>query len=86
MRSAKDLAEELDYWIMIGTADDIVRCPGQRREYQHIVKRLQRFGFNQELIPVMVLAALKRESAKPVLFQSTFWHLKKIQFKKLFRR
>lgn len=49
MITVKKLKDDLDYWIMIGIADDIVRCPDSRPEYQHLVKKAQRWNENSKV-------------------------------------
>lgn len=87
MITAKDLFEELDHWIFIGTGDDIVQCPDQREEYQHLVRYWRKNGMSDEAIPRAVLLDLKQEAEMPFFIQSTYWRLKYLRLKRrLLRR
>lgn len=80
------LIYELEYWIQIGIADDVVRSPESRREYEHLVKEFKSLQVPDEYIPGRIVVRLKEESKLPFYKQPTFWHLVRLQFKKLFKR
>lgn len=74
MNLVKKIRDELDYWIHIGIADDIVNCRQHRPEYSHIVKKY--IGRAEpEDIPGLVLKDLDEELKKPTLLQPTFYYL-----------
>lgn len=74
MSIVKKIRDELDYWIHIGIADDIVNCRQHRPEYAHLVKRY--IGRAEpEDIPGLVLEDLDEELKKPTLLQPTFYYL-----------
>ena len=82
MISIWKLIYELEYWIMIGTGDDIVRCPDNRPEYRHLVDRLKADKVPDHKIPAEVLVSLKNEAKLPMLKRPTFWHLVKLSLKR----
>lgn len=73
--SIKHLIETLDYWIFIGIDSDIYQCTDQRPEFKHLVIEARSKGIKGELITPYVMARLKEESEKPLLFTKTFWRL-----------
>lgn len=78
------LVEDLEYWIFIGMADDIIECPRQRIEYQHYVDKYRDRDYND--IPKLVLADLKKEvESFPWYKRPTFWKLIILNFKKVLR-
>lgn len=84
MMSIWKLIYELEYWIMIGTGDDIVSCPDNRPEYQHLVSRFKAENVPTEKIPAKVLVHLIEEANLPVLKRPTFWRCLWIYIKKVF--
>lgn len=78
MISIWQMIYELEFWISIGTGDDIVRCPDQRKEYQHIVQMLKDQKVQDEFIPGRVVAHLKAEARLPFYKRKTFWVLLKM--------
>lgn len=76
------LIYELEYWIQIGTGDDIVNCPDNRPEYQHLVSEFKTQKVPSDKIPGKVLLALKDESKLSVWKSPTFWALVKLTLKK----
>lgn len=86
MTPIKKLIEDLDYWIYIGTGDDIVKCPSNRPEYQHLVKHLKSEGIQDDEIPREALLILREEIQFPFFLRSTFWHLLKLSFSNWIRR
>lgn len=83
MISIWKLIYELDYWLHIGTGDDIVNCPDNRPEYQHLVSMMKRTDTPHENIPGLVLIALKKETELPFWKQPTLRHLIKLQLRRL---
>lgn len=75
---------DLEYWIHIQTGDDIVRCPDNRGEYQHLVQKFRAQKMEDEKIPANVLVALKAEAELPFWKRPTFWHVVKLALKKRF--
>jgi len=75
MTSIWKLIYDLEYWIQIGTGDDIVKCPGNRAEYQHAVKFLKARNTPPERIPNDVVVFLKRDARLPWIKRKTTWHL-----------
>ena len=73
---------DLDYWLHINTAMDIINCPDNRKEYQHLVSKFRALKVPAENIPAKVLVELKSEADKCFLKRSTTWHLTKLFFKK----
>jgi hypothetical protein len=73
MISIWKLIYDLEYWIHIQTADDIVNCPDNRREFQHLVREFQDLKTPVEQIPGKVLVRLKREADLPFWKRPTFW-------------
>lgn len=84
MISVKNLFDELDYWTHIGIADDIVKIPDQRPEYQHLVSKAKLATIEPENIPILVLSYLLKELEKPWYMRPTFWVLLKLKIKKYF--
>jgi hypothetical protein len=72
------LYDDLDYWIFIGIGDDIVTLKDQRPEYLPLVEK---FKGN----PDVVLIALKQELAQSWYSRPTFWHLVKLNIKRMFQ-
>lgn len=83
MISVRKLRDDLDYWNHIGLGDDIVKCPGQRKEYQHHVETLKVRGMSDERIPKAVVKVLDLELRKFVLFRPTFWRILLIGVKRI---
>ena len=73
MSSIWKLIYDLDYWLYIGTADDLVNCPDNRKEYQHLVQELKEKSTPLEKIPATVLVMLKKEAELPFYKSRTFW-------------
>lgn len=84
MLTVKKLFDDLDYWIHIGIADDIVSLPYHRPEYQHLVAQAKTKTTEPENIPIVALALLETELKKPWFMQKTFWVLLKITIKQFF--
>ena len=85
--SVKKLRDDLDYWIFIGIGDDIVRFKNQRLEYKHLVDKwiISESLFPCGLtIPQAVLCCIENELTKPWYKRPTFWHLVRLQIKRLF--
>jgi hypothetical protein len=80
------LIYELEYWIQIGIAGDIVTCKDQRPEYSQLVDKCFADKVAVEKIPYTVLSALKKEANLPFYKSPTFWRLVSLWFKKLFKR
>lgn len=76
--SVKKLHDDLDYWIMIKIGDDIVTLKSQRQEYQPLVEK-----YRGDVEGVLV--ALKFELKLPWYKRPTFWHLVRLNFKRLLR-
>lgn len=85
MTSIWKLIYELEYWIMIGTGEDIVNCPDNRPEYQHLVTRFKDQKVIPAKIPERVLLQLKKEADLPFWKRPTFWHLVRVAIRRLFR-
>ncbi|MGZ3796476.1 MAG: hypothetical protein ACXVB1_08930 [Pseudobdellovibrionaceae bacterium] len=86
MISIWKLIYELEYWIQIGIADDIVRSPASRPEYQHLVQEFKDAKVLNENIPSRVVVRLKQEAKLPFYKQPTFWHLVRLSIKRIFKR
>lgn len=71
--SVKKVYEDLDYWKFIGTSDDIITMPTQRREYQHLLNRYLHIEKAKRVDAVLL--DLKLQLAKPFFKQRTFYHL-----------
>ncbi|WP_413581090.1 hypothetical protein [Bdellovibrio sp. HCB288] len=75
--SLKKLIDDLDYWIFIGTGDDIVNAPSNRQEYQHLVSLARERGIESSKIPKFTLKVLQKEARHPSLCSPTkrilFW-------------
>lgn len=80
------LIYELEYWIQIGIADDVVRVPESRQEYAHLVKEFKAQHIPDEFIPGRIVVRLKQEAKLPFYKQPTFWHLVKLSIRKLFKK
>lgn len=85
MISIWKLIYDLEYWIHIGTGDDIVNCPGNRREFQHLVNEQKELETPTEKIPGKVLIALHKEASLPFWKRRTFWVLVRLWIKKIVR-
>lgn len=85
MLTVKKLYDDLDCWIHIGIADDIVKLPEHRPEYQHLVRKAVRLTTDEENIPVIVLYKLSHELKKPWFMRPTFWVLLKLSIKRIFK-
>lgn len=93
--SVKKLHDDLDYWIFIQCGEDIVELKDQRAEYQHLVQK-NRFKCEKFIngtcvsvvrnddIPMDVLKDLALELKLPFYKRPTFWHLVRLNFKRLF--
>lgn len=79
MISIWKLIYELEYWIMIGTGEDIVNCPDNRKEYAHYVAEFRSQKVQPDKIPGKTLIALKKEADLPFYRRRTFWHLVKLK-------
>lgn len=86
MNPVKKLYENLDYWLHIGIADDIIHAPDQRKEYQHIVRELKAGGYSDEAIPDLTLIELETELKLPFYKQRTFWRFMFLKIKGLFTK
>jgi len=73
MNSIWKMIYDLEYWIHIQTADDIINCPDNRREFQHLVQEFQALKTPVEQIPGKVLIRLKQEAEIPFWKRRTFW-------------
>lgn len=85
MTSIWKLIYELEYWIQIGTGDDIVSCPDNRPEYSHLVAQLLDQKVPKDKIPSKALILLKHEAEGPIWDSPTFWHLVHLEFQKFGR-
>jgi hypothetical protein len=85
MISIWKLIYDLEYWIHIHTDDDIVNCPDNRREYQHLVQEFKASNIPAEKIPGKVLVRLKKEAELSWLRRPTTWALVRLWFKNLIR-
>ena len=79
------LIYDLEFWIMIGTGNDIVICKSQRPEYSHIVDELLSQKVDPDFIPSRVVARLKEETKLPFYKSRTFWRLILLNLKKFVR-
>lgn len=75
------MRDDLDYWIYIGIADDIVNMMNQRLEYKHLVLKYKNIHLDED-IPSLVLADLDCELKKPALLRPTNYHLIYVSFLK----
>lgn len=75
MITVQKMFDDLDYWIMIGIGDDIVKIPAHRPEYQHLVNKFKVTYSDPDTIAKLVLDELKDELKKPFFLQPTFWKL-----------
>lgn len=75
------MRDDLDYWIYIGIADDIVTMMNQRLEYKHLVLKYKNIHLDED-IPSLVLADLDKELKKPALLRLTNYHLLIVGFLK----
>lgn len=92
--SVQKLYNDLDYWIFIGIGSDIVDMPIGRMEYQHLVKQNKFKAYEwvngqvssvipNDNIPNSVLADLAKELKLPWYKRPTFWHLVKLNIKRI---
>lgn len=83
------MRDDLDYWIHIDLAEDIINAPEHREEYQHLVKMFSKRTDEKRLIIALVMGELDRQLQLPSLLRPTFWILKYLTVKnfvlKLFR-
>lgn len=79
------LIYDLEYWIMIHIADDIYNCKEQRPEYAHLVDECVAQNIKPERIVAEVLTKLKAETKLPFWKQKTFWHLLRLNLRKIVR-
>jgi hypothetical protein len=86
MTSIWKLIYDLEYWIHIQTDDDIVNCPDNRREYQHLVQEFKALKTPVEKIPGKVLIRLKEEADMPWFKRPTTRALIKVAIRGLFRK
>lgn len=86
MISIWKLIYDLEYWIFIQTADDIVNCPDNRPEFQHLVREFKALNTPHEQIPGKVLLRLKEEADIPFLKRKTFWVCLWVSLKGMFRK
>lgn len=84
MRSVQELHDELDYWVFIGIGDDIVRAQAHRKEYQHLVRALQKKDVPDSDIPKLALKRLKLELKSKPFFRPTLYWLIWLEVKRLF--
>lgn len=82
--SVKKLAEDLDYWKMIGIDEDIYLSPNQRLEYYPLVQEAKRLHYYGQEISEYVLLKLILESKKPWYKQKYLIYLIKLKIKKFF--
>lgn len=75
--SVKKLHDDLEYWIFIGIGDDIIELQEQRLEYKPLVQK-----YND---PSHVLSALRYELELPWYKRPTFWHLVRLNLKRLIK-
>lgn len=80
------LIYDLEYWLHIGTGDDIVRSPDNRPEFQHLVKHYRALHVEDEKIPAKVLVHLKKEAQLPFYRSETFWRLVRVGLSKSWQR
>ena len=71
----RNLQENLDYWIMINIADDIVTLKDQRKEYAHLVELAKERSVKHNNIPRWVNWYLKQELKRFAPLTKTFWKL-----------
>jgi hypothetical protein len=64
---------DLEYWLHIGTGNDIVRSPDNRKEYQHLVEHYRKLKVEDEKIPAKVIVHLKKEAEIVWFKRRTFW-------------
>ena len=76
------LYSELDFWILINIADDIVKAPEHRQEYKLLVNKAKSLNIPTDSIPKAVRTMLRRESQKPFYKQKTFYWLLWLAVKK----
>lgn len=86
--SVKKLYSDLDYWLLINIADDIVSLPDQRKEYSRLIKVVQRVlpDCPKEDIPKWVLRLISYQLERPLIFRQTFYWLVWLRIKKLFSK
>ena len=96
--TVKKLHDDLDYWVHIGTGDDIVRAPDNRKEYGHLVAHVKELYKDvesfvdakgkeitrEDFIAKKVLAMLKDELKNPWFVRPTFYRLLWLYIKGLF--
>lgn len=75
MITVQKMFDDLDYWIMIGIGDDIVKLAEHRPEYQHLVKKFKETYSDADTIANLVLEELRNELRKPLILRPTFWRL-----------
>lgn len=86
--SVKKLYADLDYWLLINIADDIIDLPDQRKEYSKLVKVVQKVlpDCPKEDIPKWVLRLISYQLERPLIFRQTFYWLVWLRIKKLFTK
>lgn len=84
MISIWKLIYDLEYWIQIGIAGDIVISRDQRPEYAPIVELYLKESVPPEKIPGKVLVHLKKEAEIVFYKRPTFWRLVLLNIKRLF--
>lgn len=77
----KKLYDDLDYWIFIGIADDIVNCKDQRPEYKPLVLIAENKGIDKSKIPRVVRYLLHIEKSKSLFFSKVAWLLLTLKVK-----
>jgi hypothetical protein len=78
MMNARDLFEELNYFIFLKIENDIINSPDNRREYQPYVEVCRAQKITEEMIPTVVLGMLLAESNR---LQRSIWYRIKQWFK-----
>jgi len=86
--SVKKLYADLDYWLLINIADDIVSLPDQRKEFSRLVKVVQKVlpDCPKDDIPKWVLRLISYQLERPLIFRQTFYWLVWLRIKKLFSK
>lgn len=65
------IEQDLEDWISFGTGDDIVRCKGQRPEYQHYVVKAQNIAPDSN-IPKLVIKLIREDLRTKDLFKVVY--------------
>lgn len=80
--SVQKLYDDLEYWQMIGIADDIIDLPKHRPEYCHLVVKYKDYCTYKEVI-ALVLNDLRQELKLKWYKRKTFWILVGLYFKRI---